>query len=260
MVFDFKGKVGMVTGASQGIGLACAQAFVQGGASVAICARTASDVEAAARDLEELADKVGAGGHALGVVVDMSTAEGVQLFVDQTVGRFGGIDMLVNSAGGSRSAPFLELPDQYLQEGWDLKLLGGIRITRAAAPVMEKRGGGSVVLLSGGSSGPAPGRVPAWTTNGAQRSFVSAVAEELAGRGISINLVMPGLVQTRRYTLEIERRASERGLSVEQVLQERNASVPTGHLTQPEEIAELIAFLCARRVVNLTGHEIVCAY
>ncbi len=260
MAYDFRGKIAALAGASQGIGLACAQELVRGGADVCICARTPANIEAARKELEELAQRTGSGGAVHAIAVDMSTAEGVQAFVDETVKRFGGIDIAVNSAGGSRSAHFLEIPDEYLLEGWTLKLLGGIRLTRAVTPHMERRGGGSIVLLSGSSTGAAPTRIPAQTTNGAQRSFVAAVRDDLAARNISINLVQPGLVQTRRYTIDMERRARERGISVEQAIQERNTTVPSGHLTQPEEIAELVAFLCARRVHNLTGHEVQCAW
>ncbi|MSQ28353.1 MAG: SDR family oxidoreductase [Dehalococcoidia bacterium] len=261
MIYDFKGKVAIITGASQGIGLGCAEAFVRGGADVAICARTPANIESATQQLEALAQSSGSGSRVLGVVADLSTAEGVDGFVKQSAERFGGIDIMVNSAGGSRSAPFLELPDEYLTEAWNLKLLGGIRITRAVVPHMEKRpNGGAIILLTGGSSGHNPQRVPAWSTNGAQRSWVSAVAGDLAARNVTINLLMPGLVATRRYTIEIERRAKESGVSYEEALQKQVANVPTKHVTTPEEIAELVAFLCTRPVINLTGHEIYCAY
>lgn len=260
MTYDFKGKVAIITGASQGIGFGCAEAFVRAGADVAICARTPANIESATRALEALAQSSGSGSRVLGVTADLSTAEGVDGFVKQSAGRFGGIDIMVNSAGGSRSAPFLELPDEFLTEAWNLKLLGGIRITRAVVPHMEKRNGGAIVLLTGGSSGHNPQRVPAWSTNGAQRSWVSAVAGELAARNVTINLLMPGLVATRRYTIEIERRAKEAGVSYEEALQQQVANVPTKHVTTPEEIANLVAFLCTRPVINLTGHEIYCAY
>ncbi len=260
MIHDFSGKVAMVTGASQGIGFACAEHFIRGGANVAIAARTPENIASAIKALEEVAQQGGKGNTVLGVTVDLSTAEGSQAFVQQTVDRFGGVDVMVNSAGGSRSAHFLEMPDQYLIDGWTLKLLGGIRMTRTVVPEMEKRGGGAIVLLSGASSGTSPQRLPALTTNAAQKSWVGGVAEDLAKRNISINLVQPGLVQTRRYTIEIERRANEAGTSLDEMLQKHLTTVPTGHITQPEETAELIAFLCARRVINLTGHEINCAY
>lgn len=261
MSFDFKEKVAIITGASQGIGLACAEEFVRSGAHVAICARTPANVASAAKQLEDLAKSTGLGGGVLGVVADLSTAEGVTGFVEQSAARFGGIDIMVNSAGGSRSAPFLELPDEFLTEAWNLKLLGGIRITRAVVPHMEKRpSGGAIVLLTGGSSGHNPQRVPAWSTNGAQRSWVSAVAGDLAARNVTINLLMPGLVATRRYIMEIERRAKEAGVSYEEALQQQVANVPTKHVTTPEEIANLVAYLCTRPVINLTGHEISCAY
>ena len=164
--------------------------------------------------------------------------------------------MLVCCHGGSRSAPFLELPDENLIEAWQNKLLGGIRLTRAVVPIMEKRGGGSVVLISGGRFGPDVRMVPSWSTNGAQRGWVSAVAEDLAHRGIAINIVNPGNVNTRRIGDANQRIAKERGITAEEVMGERRAGFVTGHLTEASEIGDVVAFLCARRVINIIGQEI----
>ncbi len=256
MAHDLENKIAMVSGASQGIGFACARELIRRGSSVALAARTRDDVDAAAVELQAVANQVGADGHALGVQADLSLAEGVNHFVEETMRRFGGGDALVCSHGGSKGAHLLELPDEYLLEAWQTKLLGGIRLTRAVVPIMEKRGGGSIVLISGASRGPAPDRVPAWSTNGAQRAWVSAVAEDLARRGIGINIVNPGNVETRRNRASNERLAKERGVPVEQVRRERMARYVTRHLTQPEEIADLVAFLCARRVINIVGQEL----
>ena len=254
--YDFRGKVCMVSGGSRGIGFATAQAFVQAGASAAIAARTPAGVEEAVGELEELASQAGAGGQVLGVAADLSEAAGAAHFVDGTVGRFGGADILVNCAGGSQGAPFLELADEPLLAGWQLKLLGAIRLTRAMTPIMEARGGGAVVSIGGGAH-PGPDGVIAATTCSAMQAFTRAVASDLAPRGISINIIHPGSVRTRRLLGNAERRAQRLGVPVEQVLQEQAARIPTGHVTEPDEIASLVLFLASQRVVNLTGAEIV---
>ena len=255
--YDFSGAVAMVSGGSRGIGLATARAFAGAGASVAIAARTQEDVEVAARDLEELAAQAGSGGGGLGVVADLTEAPGVRRFVDQTVERFGGVDILVNSAGGSEPAPFLELTDEQLVGGWTLKLLSAIRLTRAVAPLMEARGGGAVVSIGGGTANFSPDRITAATTISAMRAFTKAVAPDLAKRGINVNIIHPGSVSTGRQRLLAEYNARRRGVSVEQVMEEQAAAVPTGRVTTPEEVAVLALFLTSRTVFNLTGAEVV---
>ena len=167
MIHDFSGKVAMVTGASQGIGFACAEHFIRGGANVAIAARTPENIASAIKALEALAQQGGKGNAVLGVTVDLSTAEGSQAFVQQTVDRFGGVDVMVNSAGGSRSAHFLEMPDQYLIDGWTLKLLGGIRMTP----------------LSGAGDGEARRRVHCAPERRIQRCLAAAIARPNHQRG-----------------------------------------------------------------------------
>ena len=89
------------------------------------------------------------------------------------------------------------------------------------------------------------------------QAFTRAVASDLAARGISINIIHPGSVRTRRLLGNAELRAQRLGVPVEQVLQEQAARIPTGHVTEPDEIASLVLFLASQRVVNLTGAEIV---
>lgn len=260
MDLDLKGKVAVISGASEGIGLACAERLVDHGASVAICARTAANVAAAEKELEARAAKTGKGGHALGVVADFAKGEDIDRFVDQAAKKLGGVDIAVNCAGGSNASPFLELKDEDVLAGWGLKALGAIRLTRAVTPIMESRGGGAVVILGGGHDTPRAERVTAWTTNAALRSFVTAVSADLAKRGVTVNLVSPGLVATKRAILDMEQRAKLEGKTLEQVTKELNAQRPSGHMTTADELADLVVFLGARKVINLTGQEFQFAF
>jgi NAD(P)-dependent dehydrogenase (short-subunit alcohol dehydrogenase family) len=167
------------------------------------------------------------------------------------------MDILVNSAGGSQPAPFLELTDEQLVGGWTLKLLSAIRLTRAVVPIMEARGGGSVVSIGGGTANFSPDRVTAATTISAMRGFTKAVAPDLAKRGISVNIIHPGSVSTGRQRMLAGYTAGRRGVSVEQVIEEQAAAVPTGHVTTPEEVADLALFRTSRSIFNLTGAEVI---
>jgi NAD(P)-dependent dehydrogenase (short-subunit alcohol dehydrogenase family) len=255
---DFAGKVVLVSGGSRGIGRAAAQAFAHRGASVAIAGRTAANVTRTALELDEIACHACAGGGILGVTCDLMEAAGVEAFVERSVERFGGVDVLVNNVGASGYGPLLEVTDEMLVSAWRVKLLAAIRLTRAVVPIMETRGGGSIVNLSGGSGRePQSDGIVAGTTNAGVRAFTKAVAADLARRGIGINSICPGLVRTDRHLARARARAEATGTPVAAVLAEWDAQVPTGRVTDPDEVADLILFLAARRIPNLVGAEIV---
>lgn len=258
MDYQFAGKVVMVSGGSRGIGRATAHAFAHAGASVAFAGRTAANVQRTAFELEEIACHACAGGGILGVTCDLTEAQGVDQFVAESVARYGGVEVLVNNVGGSDYAPLLQVTDEMLLSGWRIKLLAAIRLTRALVPIMEARGGGAIVNISGGAGRePQPDGLVAATTNAGVRAFTKDVASDLAGRGISINSICPGLVRTDRHFERARAQAQATDTPLEEVLAQWDAAVPTGRITEPEEVAELALFLASRRVFNLTGAEIV---
>jgi NAD(P)-dependent dehydrogenase (short-subunit alcohol dehydrogenase family) len=247
----------MISGGSRGIGLATARAFARAGASVSLAGRHSETVERAVAELHALG-----GGHVarkvIGTVADLSQPDDVQRFVDQTLSVFDRVDILVNNVGAARSAAFLELTDEILLSAWSLKLLCAIRLTRALAPVMERHGGGHVVNVAGTSGRePPPDSIAVGTTNAALRAFTRGVAPVLARMGISINLVTPGKVRTDRLLEQAERSARVRGTTADQVIAQGLKDTPTGRITEPEEVAEVILFLASGNVPNLTGADIV---
>lgn len=257
MAHDFAQKVVMVSGGSRGIGRATARAFARAGASVAIAGRNPASVGQAVSELTAIAAETG-DARILGVVADLSQAADVQRFVDQTLGAFDGVDVLVNNVGAAKSAAFLELTDEILLSAWSLKLLCAIRLTRTLAPAMEQRGGG-VVINVGGTSGrePPSDSIAVGTTNAALRAFTKGAAPVLARMGIRIAIVTPGKVRTDRLLEQAERSAMARGVTVQEVLDQGVRDTPTGRITEPEEVAETILFLASDRAPNLTGAEIV---
>jgi 3-oxoacyl-[acyl-carrier protein] reductase len=257
-MYDFSGKIAMVSGGSRGLGRAIATAFIQHGSSVAIAARTSTDVDQTVNYLAELATRSGGDGKVIGIGADLSTSEGVLEFVHRSMEAFGGIDVLVNNVGGSKSGSILDLTDEDILGGWSVKLLGGMRLTRAVVPVMERRGGGSIINIGGSlARDPTPERLLAATTISGVLSFTQAVAPDLARRGIAINVITPGPIRTERLVGLVKAYAKREGLSPDIGIDYLDAKIPTGHVTEPEEIAELTMFLASRRVHNLTGTEIV---
>jgi 3-oxoacyl-[acyl-carrier protein] reductase len=182
---------------------------------------------------------------------------GIEQLVRETLDVFGGADVLLNNVGGSPMVPFLDLTDQQIWDAWNLKLLGAIRLTQALVPVMEKRGGGSVINIGGGGGHDmAPELLLAATTINVVRAFTKAVAPDLAQRGIAVNVITPGPTRTDRHFNRARMMAESRETSVDTILHELDRAVPTGHVTEPEEVAQLVLFLASRHVHNLTGAEI----
>src|SRR5271167_322114 len=140
MDLGLTGKVAMVTGASRGLGRAMAHALADEGVYVSVCARTRDALNQAVAALTKA-------GSAMGFVGDVTKPDDAQRWVEQTVTRFGGIDVLVNNAGGARPGALAELPESAWQEQFDLNLFAPVRLARLCAAHMEKRGGGSIINI-----------------------------------------------------------------------------------------------------------------
>ena len=257
MDHDLRNKVAAISGGSRGIGLATARRLAECGASIAFAARHSDNVARTEKELAAIAARTEGAG-VLGVAVDLTSAEGLESFVQQTTARFGGADILVNSVGDSAYGPFLDLTDEMVVSSWTTKALTALRLTRAFAPLMEQRGGGAIVNIGGGAGRePQYGGIPAALANASTRVLAKGIAAELARRGIAVNSISPGFVSTDRHRERAELAARARGVSAETILAEWDAATPTGRVTTPEEVAELVLFLVSRRVYNLTGAEIV---
>jgi len=245
------GKVAVVSGGSRGIGRAIAGRFVEEGARVVIGARNEEALHRAVTELNS------SGEHCRGVRADFSTAEGIADVVAAAT-EWGGIDILVNNVGGAPAGRFLDLTDEQFLGAWTLKLLAGIRLSRAAIPQMIERGGGSIINITGlAGREPGPGAATLASTNGAIRGVTKSLAREVAAKGIRVNAICPGTVRTERATELAKQTASDRGVSLEAVEAEMLKSIPSGRYVEPSEIAEVALFLASPAGRSVTGVEIV---
>jgi NAD(P)-dependent dehydrogenase (short-subunit alcohol dehydrogenase family) len=247
-----RGKTAIVTGGSRGIGRAIARALAAEGVSVAICARTAADLEAAAREIA-----AETGSRVLSVPADMRRPEEITGFVTEAVERLGGLDILVNNAVESTMGLLTEMRDEDIAEHINVKVMGYLRCARAAIPHLKARGGGNIVMIGGMALRLAnPGAGGSGLTNAALTNVTKFLATQLAPDGIRVNIVHPAAVYTERLARSIRRRAADRGVGEAEILAETAARVPIGRMVTPEDIAHLAVFLCTDLAGAITGQSI----
>lgn len=246
---EFEGKVALVAGGSLGIGLAAARALAQGGAAVLICGRREDAVRAAVSDLSS------DGLDVEGVVADVSSAADMRRFVETARERFGGVDILVNSAGIQTYGRVTETDEELWDRTIDVNLKGVFLAAREAIPAMRERGGGVIVNVSSVQGLATQKGVAAYSTSKAGINALSrAIAVDHAHENIRCVAVCPASVETPmlRHSADLFKGAG----TVEETLAEWGGMHPLGRIAQPEEIAAVIAFLASPRASFVTGAEI----
>lgn len=250
MDLGLRGHVVLVTGASRGLGRACALAFAAEGARLALCARGEADLRATAT-----AVAAGHGAETHAVAADVTRADDVRRLVEEVLRRYGRIDVLVNNAGAGAARAFADLDDEAWQAAVELNLLAAVRLTRAVAPVMQAQGGGRVVNVAALSAKrPRLGQVASNATKAALVSLTESLAGELAPAGIRVNAVCPGLVRNARWEARIAALAEVRGISRDDAAAAlARENVPLGRLGAAEDVAPLVVFLASPVAGYITG-------
>ncbi len=248
MNLDLTGKVALVTGSSRGLGLASARALAAEGCRVAICARGQERLDEA---LQELAGTTAA-ENLLAVVADVSTEQGVRRVVEETVSRFGGIDVLVNNVGLARGAGILDTSDAEWQEAIDQTIYPAIRASRLAIPSMKERGGGVILMIASIWGRESGGRMTYNAVKAAEISLAKAMAQQLARDNIRVNSIAPGSILFPGGSWWKRQQSDPEGMA-EFVRRE----LPFGRFGKPEEVGNVVAFLASSKASWISGASIV---
>jgi NAD(P)-dependent dehydrogenase (short-subunit alcohol dehydrogenase family) len=246
---DFADKVAVVTGGSLGIGRACARRLGAGGAAVVLCGHDHASVEEAVGELRE------EGLEVQGRRADVRSSAELEALIGLAVESYGGVDVLVNSAGVQRYGDVVDTPEEVWDEVLDVNLKGMYLAAKYCIPQMRRRGGGAIVNIASVQAFAVQAGVAAYAASkGGVVALARSMAVDHAADGITVNAVCPGSVDTPMLRWAAERFRGER--SVEEVVAEWGHGHPLGRVIQPEEVAELVAFLASDRAAAITGGEV----
>ncbi|MDB5063676.1 MAG: short-chain dehydrogenase/reductase [Chloroflexi bacterium] len=243
------GRRALVTGGSKGAGAAIVARLAEAGATVMTTARTMPENHPRPD---------------LFIAADISTSEGARDVIDRVSERFGALDILVNTVGGSHAASggFAALTDEQWHDELNLNLLGAVRLDRGLLPAMIEGGGGAVVHVTS-----IQRRMPLYeatlgyaAAKAALTTYSKGLANEVGPQGVCVNTVAPGFIQTEGAEGLFERIAQGAGIDREAAVQrvmESLGGIPIGRPAQPAEVAELVAFLVSDRARSINGAEFV---
>jgi 3-oxoacyl-[acyl-carrier protein] reductase len=241
-------KIAIVTGSSRGLGLASARSLVAEGCRVCICARGSEQLAAAAVEVEASARRP---NMIMAVQADVSTTDGITLVVEQTIEKFGGLDILVNNVGRAGGTDLLDTSDAEWQAALDETLFPAIRASRLAVPHMKSRGGGAIIMIASIWGRESGGRMTYNAVKAAEISLAKSLAQQLAPLNIRVNSVAPGSILFAGGSWHKRQQADPQGIA-----EFLKRELPFGRFGRPDEVGAVVAFLASSRASWVSGASI----
>jgi 3-oxoacyl-[acyl-carrier protein] reductase len=252
MDLGLSGRVAIVAAASTGLGFAVAQELSREGADVAICARTASDLQSAAAKIQGTS-----GREVIHQAVDVTNANAVAAFVSAVERRFGHIDICITNSGGPPSKLFEETASEDWKAAIDLLLMSAVFFARETLPRMKKnRWGRLITVTSYAVKQPVDGLLLSNSIRAAVTGLARTLANEYGAYGITVNNVCPGYTRTDRLGDLAKAVSARTGAKPDDVFAGWERQIPAGRIGTPEEFAAVVAFLASERASYVNGTSI----
>lgn len=241
----------MVTGGGRGIGRAVALDLARAGAAVALAARTEAEVEAAAAEIR------GLGGRAVAVRADVSRPGEVRALFEEARSALGHVDILVNAAGVAPSAPLVRTSDETWRQALETNLSGPFYCLREALPSMMERGWGRVVTVASIAARAGAPYISAYAASKhGVLGLTRCAALEVATRGVTVNAVCPGYVDTPMVDAGIARIVAKTGIDPAQARRHLEETSPQKRLFTVEEVSALVLYLCGDDARGINGQAL----
>ncbi|EKN65572.1 short-chain dehydrogenase/reductase SDR [Neobacillus bataviensis LMG 21833] len=248
MELNLRGKSALVVASSQGLGFAIAERLVKEGANVMISGREEEKLKQKVSELETIGS-----GKAAYQQADITNADDIKKLVAVTAETFGGIQLLVNNAGGPPAASFEELTDEDWQASFELNLLSYVRLIRESLSYLKQQGGKILNIASSSIKEPIPGLILSNTYRTGIIGLSKTLASELAAYNILINTIAPGRIATDRVKHLDQVNADKLGIERETIEQRVKAGIPLKRYGTPEEFANVAVFLLSDANSYMTG-------
>ncbi len=253
MELGLKGRIAFVTGASKGIGKAIAEEFAREGVNLALFSRDRAKCEVLAGEIRAMTGAA----QVVFSAIDFERPDTIRPAVAAAAEALGGVDILVNCAGGAPRGLLEDIGDEKWDQGFAVKPIGLMRMSREVLPYLRKSTQARIINIAG-TRGREPSMfsVMAGPINFGTLSATKVLANALGADGITVNAVNPGSTDTGRWTDLIGRAARERGVTEAEAEKHLLSEVPLGRVVMPEDIANVVVFLASARAGMISGAAI----